>query len=225
MAGKRGNHLLTVFADIPSDIEDDFNNLYNTLHIPERLAIPGFHSAARYASLSPETLAPRMRDAAKGAPKYLALYELEDVSVLESPAYTALRNKADAWGERIRPRLQVEARTVYEQIFACGEAPETHASFLLTVRIAISPVIEDEFNEWYNLDHLPNLSAVPGVHGARRYRKVSGDGATYLALYEMDNERVTKTEAWERAASTDWTKKMRPHYIPVMAITLGKRIF
>jgi hypothetical protein len=225
MAGERGKHLLTVFADIPSDIEDDFNNWYNTQHIPERLAIPGFQSAARYVSLGPEPLTPRLRDACKATPKYLALYELEDASVLETPAYTALRDKADDWDRRIMPKLQVEARTVYEHILSCGEAPETHAPILFTARIDVSPEIEDEFNQWYDHDHLPNLGAVPGVHSARRYRKLSGAGATYLAVYEMDHEGVTATDAWEQASNTDWTKKMRPHIKPIMVLTLGKRIF
>jgi hypothetical protein len=51
MAGTRGNHLLAVYVGIPSEIEDEFNKWYNTQHVPERLAIPGFQSAARYVSL------------------------------------------------------------------------------------------------------------------------------------------------------------------------------
>jgi len=32
MAGTRGKHLLAVYADIPADIEADFNQWYNTQH-------------------------------------------------------------------------------------------------------------------------------------------------------------------------------------------------
>jgi hypothetical protein len=201
--------LLAVYAGIPREIEDDFNNWYNQQHVPERLAIRGFQSATRYESI-------------KGEPKYLAFYELDDASVLESSDYLALRNKADDWDNRIMPRFQVEARTVYENIVTCGEASDPHAPFLLSVRLDIAPEVEADFNEWYNVDHLPKLSAVPGVHGARRYRKLSGNGTTYLALYEFDNEQVTSTEAWAKAANTEWTKKMRPHLKPF--INLGKRI-
>lgn len=227
MAGQRGKHLLAVFADIPGEAEDDFNKWYNTQHIPERLAIQGFQSAARYATFDAEELNARMREAAKTAPKYLALYELDDASILESPEYVALRerNQTNEWDKRIMAKFQTQARTVYEQIFACGDAPDAHAPFLLAVRIEVSPEVEDEFNQWYNVDHLPNLSAVPGVQAARRYRKLSGNGQKYLALYELDNARVTDTEAWERAANTDWTQKMRPHIRQDMAISLRQRIF
>ncbi len=210
MTGTRGKHLLTVYANIPAEIEDDFNQWYNTQHIPERLAIEGFQRAVRYESL-------------KGEPKYLALYELDHPGVLETPAYLRLRQNPNDWDKRIMPELKVDVRGVYEQIFSCGEAPQAHAPFILSVRIDIPSEVEGEFNRWYNEEHLPQLSAVPGVACARRYRSVSGTGSTYLALYEMDHEHVMDTEAWSQAANTEWTNKLRPHF--KASINLGKRIF
>lgn len=211
MVTTRGKHVLTVYANIPADVEEDFNNWYNRQHIPERLAVPGFQSAVRYASL-------------KGEPKYIALYELEDASVLDTPAYRQLGEKAktDAWDQRIMPQLQVQARTIYEQIFACGDVPAEHAPFLLSVRLDIAPEVEAEFNSWYNEDHLPKLAAVPGVACARRFRRLSGNGTQYLALYELHNDQVTNTEAWSKAANTAWTQKIRPHLQPVT--NLARRI-
>lgn len=74
MAGARGNHLLAVYVGILRDLEEGFNTWYNTQHVPARLAIPGFQSAARYASL-------------EGTPKYMALYELDHAHALETPPY------------------------------------------------------------------------------------------------------------------------------------------
>lgn len=210
MAGTRSQHLLAVYANIPAEIEDDFNRWYNTQHIPERLAIEGFESAVRYESL-------------KGEPKYLALYELGHPGVLETPAYLKLRETPNDWDKRIMPELKVDVRGVYEQIFSCGEARQEHAPFMLSVRIDIPSEVEDEFNRWYNEEHLPQLSAVPGVVCARRYRSASGTGAAYLALYEMEHEHVMGTDAWSQAANTAWTQKLRPHF--QTSINLGKRIF
>jgi hypothetical protein len=210
MAGTRGKHLLTVYADIPADIEADFNQWYNTQHIPERLAIAGFQSAVRYESL-------------KGDPKYLALYELDDAKVLDSPEYGKLRENPNDWDNRIAPKLQVAARNVYEQIFACGEAKGEHAPYVLSVRLDIASEVEDDFNHWYNEDHLPKLASVPGVTCARRYCSLSGTGTKYLALYELENDGVTSTDDWSKAANTEWTKKIRPHLKPLP--NLAKRIF
>ena len=58
---------------------------------------------------------------------------------------------------------------------------------------------------------------------ARRYHSASGTGATYLTLYVMEHEHVMETEAWSRAANTEWTNKLRPHF--KVSVNLGKRIF
>jgi hypothetical protein len=166
MAGIRGKHLLTVYANIPATIEDDFNQWYNTQHIPERLALPGFLGAARYeAIIFPGFSSGGRFEYLEGNPKYLALYELEDASVLESPAYLAVRerNTTNPWDQRILPHLQVSVRAVYEQLLACGEPGDTHGAIFFSVHFDVPPELDAEFNVWYNQDHLPNLSTVPGV--------------------------------------------------------------
>ena len=63
MAKTKGTGLLMVWADVPADKEAEFNRWYNEEHLAERMAVPGFLSAARY-------------EAVKGGPKHLAVYEL-----------------------------------------------------------------------------------------------------------------------------------------------------
>jgi len=50
------------------------------------------------------------------------------------------------------------------------------------------PAREDEYNKWYSGAHIPDVLAVPGITGARRYKLLSGDDAepVYLAIYELD---------------------------------------
>jgi len=45
---------------------------------------------------------------------------------------------------------------------------------------------DEEFNDWYDRVHLPDVLAVGGVVGARRYRMREGDRWRYLAIYELD---------------------------------------
>jgi hypothetical protein len=63
MGKTRGTGLLMAWMDIDAAYEDEFNHWYNEEHIGRLLAVPGFLSAARYVAL-------------RGAPKYLAMYEL-----------------------------------------------------------------------------------------------------------------------------------------------------
>ena len=93
MVNKKGSALLMVWAEVPADKEDDFNAWYNEEHLAERLAIPGVLSAARYESDSP------------GAPKHLAIYELENIGVMTSEAYLSVRGNATEWTKRTSPEV------------------------------------------------------------------------------------------------------------------------
>ena len=48
MAKLKGTGLLMVWAEVPAEIEDDFNRWYVEEHLAERLSVPGVLSAARY---------------------------------------------------------------------------------------------------------------------------------------------------------------------------------
>ena len=43
---------------------------------------------------------------------------------------------------------------------------------------------EEEFNRWYNEEHIPEQLAIPGVLNAAQYQAVEG-GPKYLACYEL----------------------------------------
>ena len=48
---------------------------------------------------------------------------------------------------------------------------------------------EDEYNEWYDNTHIPEVAAVPGVTSATRFTPKDADPSAkhgYLALYELD---------------------------------------
>jgi len=194
----QGQGLLAVWMDIPAAVEEDFNRWYDEEHLAERAGIPGFLNARRYRAL-------------QGAPKYIALYDTVDARVLQSDPYLKVANNPTPWTQRLRPHFQNFVRNEYELIFSLGTIPEKASPYVLLVRLEIDPGHDDEFNDWYNTDHLPALTKVPGVSGARRYRATVG-APTYLAVYEIANADVSKSEAWRKAADSPWTLRMRRLY-------------
>lgn len=94
--------LLVVMIEIDPDHEDEFNRWYDEEHFPERVACPGFLTARRFAS-------------ADGAPKYLAIYDLESPKVLDSPEYRALAEPSE-WTRRIRKSYRSFVREVYIEV-------------------------------------------------------------------------------------------------------------
>lgn len=64
------------------------------------------------------------------------------------------------------------------------------AKHMLVVFSKATPGREDEYNSWYQNQHLPDVLNVPGFRAAQRYRlqgPAGDDGRTrYLALYEVE---------------------------------------
>jgi hypothetical protein len=67
------------------------------------------------------------------------------------------------------------------------------------------PAMEEEFNAWYDEEHLPERLAIPGFRSARRW--VSG--RTYLATYELDSAKVLQSPAYLARFNnqTPWSKR------------------
>lgn len=56
------------------------------------------------------------------------------------------------------------------------------------------PGMEDEFNAWYDTEHLPERLGIPGFRSARRWEADLAPGqGRYLATYEVDSLDVLKS--------------------------------
>jgi hypothetical protein len=67
---------------------------------------------------------------------------------------------------------------------------------------------EDEFNDWYDHEHIPLRMAVPGFRSAQRYR---AEGTrNYLVVYEMDSPAVLRSPAYLAVKNnpSDRTRRM-----------------
>jgi len=86
---------LLVQMQPPPAFEEEFNDWYDTDHIPERLAVPGFETARRFVCID-------------GWPRYLALYDLASLDVLDTPAYHRVSgDRFTPWTRRVLSRVRV----------------------------------------------------------------------------------------------------------------------
>ena len=85
------------------------------------------------------------------------------------------------------------------------------AGGLLVNAMNVDPAHDAEFNEWYDHEHIPALSKVPGTICARRFKDMTGSHR-YLALYHLESPDVASSAAWKQAAGTPWTERLRPHF-------------
>jgi len=191
--------LLFASFDFSGAHEDEFHDWYDLEHVPERQRVPGFLACERWIGSENPKIA-------------VATYDLETVSVLRSPAYLAIGgDNLSVWSKRVTAMCQRLMRHEGEQIVPGDAVSPPGAGALLAVSMNVDPAAEHEFNEWYNTEHLPQLATVPGVLLARRYQGSVGE-RKYLALYNLANADVSRSDAWRKAAGTPWTERMRPHF-------------
>jgi hypothetical protein len=205
MAKTRGTGLLMLWTDIDAEHEAEFNRWYDEEHLGHLLKVPGFLSAARYVAL-------------RGAPKYLAMYELEDVNVLRTAAfldevrYRPSAQRTKVAGSYIGRNFLLNG---YRQIFPARTNPAEltmgPSPYLQMGRMDVPAHIEEEFNDWYNWVYVPDYLTVPGVIRARRFVAVDGQ-PKYLTVYEFERADVPESKEWNTVRdSNPWTRRIRPY--------------
>lgn len=95
--GLAGSALLVVFTDVGPEDETEFHNWYNREHIGQLLKLPGFRRARRYGSTGTP-------------PRFLAVYEVEEIGVLAAPDYLDLLADQSPWSRRIIARFSMHER-------------------------------------------------------------------------------------------------------------------
>lgn len=189
---------LIAVIDFRNVAEDEYHEWYDTEHLPERERIDGFLTASRWIN----------RDDPKVS---LGFYDLTSVGVLDEPGYQAVSgDNYSPWSKRILGRAASLERYEAEQIAPGDQTSPDGAKGLYFVGIDVAEDTEDEFNRWYQEEHLPVLSNVPGVIAARRYRSRLGP-RRYLAVYHVEDPSIPGSPAWLEASETPWTHEMRTH--------------
>ena len=207
--------LLLTITEPASRDEEEFNAWYDTEHLAERLAIPGFLSARRWVDAG----------AAPGSGRYLATYELSYPGVLETPDYLAhVGDNFSPWSKRVLGRCVLFRRWACEQITPGDAAPADDAVALFVAIGDVAPAHEAEFNRWYDEEHLPLLASVPGVLRARRFRASAGT-PRYLALYDLADPLAPRRPEWRAANETDWARRMDALTSDVEWILRGYRAY
>src|SRR5687767_6970420 len=179
---------------------DEFHDWYDTEHLPERQRVPGFLRCERWIGVQDPTVS-------------VATYDLETVGVLKTPGYLAIGGEnLSPWSKRVTAKVERLLRFEGDQILPGDQLAPMNAGGLLLNAMNVSPEVEAEFNEWYDKEHIPALSAVPGCLIARRFRATDASNRKYVALYHLATPEVQATAEWKKAAASDWTDRLRPHF-------------
>jgi hypothetical protein len=89
-----------------------------------------------------------------------------------------------------------------------------HGTGVLAIWSDAVPEHEEEFNDWYTNQHLPERVGVPGFRRGRRYVKDTPGELRYFTLYETADIGVLESAPYlERLNNpTDWTRRAMPFF-------------
>lgn len=195
--------LLYVEVECLPELETEFHAWYNLEHVPERLRIPGFRNACRYAAV-------------EGRPRWLATYGLDNPAVLGSRVYRQWMGPLQTpWTARMVSSTRVR-RSVFRSAGRVGKGDASDARGLLAIRYASAAPESQRLHNWHDLVFARDLTGGTGVVRADRYEDV--ETAEHLVLYHLDDAWVTQQQwfakvwvaGWEgqRDSLADWKRTL-----------------
>ncbi len=191
--------------------ETEFNDWYHGTHIPDILNVPGFMKGSRYegATMSATQYCPEEDEA-----RYLAFYEIESEDIGQT-----IKDMRDFAGKlrergRMNPLIEMVTGAAYRQIAPTYVKSKPDGEIVgrnnvkpvwvfMVHGICADPAREQEFNEWYDIVHIPDITQTPGFARVTRYElsvvtrhnKPEGGPTKFLAIYEIEAEDIDQTMA------------------------------
>lgn len=188
--------LLAAFMNSPADDEAGFNAWYDEEHVPNRLAVKGFLNGRRYKAAEDE------------GPRYLALYDLESLDVLQGEAYKRLNEDRSEREKDMMARIPMIDRRVL-QLVIDGPAWTDAPPYQLIVCMSPPAGGESDFVSWYREEHIGMLLDVPGWCRVRLFQQVEGEGPAFMAAHELETPDVFEHPNYEKSIATPWRQRIR----------------
>lgn len=145
--------------------------------------------------------------------------------MLRSPTYTKLWDEAPAYEKDLLDRCEDLSRRVYRLLsrkskpgFEGGTQQRVYHTVALQPRPG-SGMTDDELAQWYEEEHIPMLTKVPGWLRSSRWALLDVKGANmkevdatkvgrWLAVHEWETEAVYETKEHKEAVATPWRNKV-----------------
>lgn len=145
----RAQAALAMWWDMAPDMRAEFEHWHTHEHFAERLALPGFLRATRWAD-------------AAGGEGFFVMYLLATHEALASPEYLARLNAPSEWSRRLMPHHRNMVRSQCRMLESRGAAVAGHA---LTVRLSPAPGRQDSLRA-HLAAQVQAWPVLPGLGGA-----------------------------------------------------------
>jgi hypothetical protein len=171
-----------VFSRPVEGRQRQFNEWYDHQHIHDMLQVPGFLTAERFHVVKADT-------PTSSLPPYLAVYRIRTGDLAATNAEVKARaasgqiarGPAFDYASSVTVIVEPLGREVLaESVAGATAAPKvqgktTLKTFYLLVFSDPAENREEEYNHWYDSQHIPDVLRVPGFVSGRRFRVVDNE--------------------------------------------------
>ncbi|PCH37628.1 hypothetical protein WOLCODRAFT_130402 [Wolfiporia cocos MD-104 SS10] len=198
---------LLVFSEPgPNVSEEEFHDWYDNEHIPLRVNTMNW---TRWKAIDGEK------------PAYGASHDLVSYEETKKAPYTTLAETRSGREKDILSRIETLDRRHYELYEGPTTPPstlysESHpAPYGVFVSLDLKPEYEEEFNKWYDEEHIPMLARAPGWVRTRRFvlkdhGQLGAGGRSeqiqrppkYLAVHEWSSLAGFESKEYKEAMAT-----------------------
>ena len=206
-----------IWYDLPAEHRVAYLNWFHHVHIPEKLARPGYLWAAHYELEGEGQDRPEAADTA-----CLALFGGSSTHTFLSPSPRQLLTRQSADTKRLMGMRRNSAACILaEEVRVDGPDAAQRGPGLTTAPViqlgnynTASAAVDDDLGAWYAQERLPLLAALPGCVGARKMLATVGE-YKHAILHEFASlELRARYFAPHEAAARDpatWMGRVRPN--------------
>lgn len=172
--------LVLVSFDYSKTQVDEFNDWYDTEHIPERERTRVMLKAGRWLDRANRMIS-------------VAAYDLESVESLRGPEYLAITGENQSpWSKRMLRMCTLLFRFEGRQLYPGTALADARAKAMLMAGVD-APVAKEAYP-----GIAERMARIPGVVSARIFEGTN-DSVRFLELYELESVEVESSDAWQRA--------------------------
>jgi hypothetical protein len=163
-------YCLLVFSNPVAGQEEVYNQWYDNQHARDVVAVPGFVAAQRFV------VSDTQLRVSKPLPKYLVVYRIV-TNDLRS-VYVEVNRRLETGMTVMSPSFDKSTsvnftyKVIRPTIYRNGTAGPHHPGSQIYYQLVFADPVsgrEDEFNQWYDKQHEPEVVSAPGFVSAQRY--------------------------------------------------------
>ena len=191
--------------------EDEFQDWYDTEHLPERQRVPGFLTCERWIGAEDRQVS-------------VATYDLDTLGVLQTPAYLAIGGEnLSPWSKRVTAKVERLMRFEGDQILpgdqlapgAGRRAPAQRDEHRAGARGRVQRVVRQGAHP--GARGRPRRALRPALPRHQRQPQVRG-------ALQPGHPDVVESAEWKQARQSDWTTRLQPSFKDHLRLVLRRYV-